>query len=118
MSLSGRFARLAYVAGLKNASGGYEHWGLQKIHGEDAARGAIHEAHVRLVAELLATPMKELRAEGLKSDDHEGKESYRRPPKQLLTADAGRATELHLRSVLASLNALSETGVHVSRRAA
>ena len=118
MALSGRLARLAYVAGLRNGARGYEHWGLQKAYGGEAARRAIHEAHVRLVAEILSTPLNDLWAEGLTGGNPEQTNSSLGTPQRLLADDDNRATILHLKAVLASLSALSESRASAATRAA
>ena len=104
-SLPTGWMRLVYVAGLRHADGSYRHWGLQKIHG-DAAQHAIHDAHVKLFADVLSTPVSELSAEVLESSTDESVDNSFSTPERLLPATADRAAVLHLASVTAALDAL------------
>ena len=56
-SVSGLLARLSYVGGLHDGKGAYEHWGLAKAHGPEAAQRAIRESHRELLAEVLKEPL-------------------------------------------------------------
>ena len=44
-AVSGSLGRLSYVGSLHDGEGGYEHWGLAKVHGREAARRAIGHSH-------------------------------------------------------------------------
>ncbi len=52
--------KLAYVAGLRNSAGRYEHWGLTKTYGRNEAQRAMAEAHSELFQQTLSTPLREL----------------------------------------------------------
>ena len=54
------WSKLDYVAGLRQADGGYAHWGLERTHGPMAARAALPRAHQELFLEVLRTPLAKL----------------------------------------------------------
>ena len=56
----GPVGRLEYVAGLRQTSGVYSHWGMVKTHGEAAANQAIARAHTQIFVDVLRMPLKEL----------------------------------------------------------
>lgn len=51
--------RLRFVAEMRRA-GQYEHWGLSKTHGREAAERGIGEAHADTFEEVLSTPVPNL----------------------------------------------------------
>jgi hypothetical protein len=55
-AVRGPVAQLGYLAGLRQA-GGYAHWGLAKVYGEEAAAQALTEAHRAVTAALLRMPL-------------------------------------------------------------
>jgi hypothetical protein len=56
-AVSGLLAKLAYLACLRRGSDRYAHWGVESVHGEEAAERAFNTAHTEVVAELLQTPI-------------------------------------------------------------
>ena len=54
-AVRGLLARLQYVAGLRRGDGAYAHWGLARVHGENAAYLAASEAHHLLFSRVLST---------------------------------------------------------------
>lgn len=56
-AVSGLLAKLAYLASLRRGSDRYEHWGVESVHGQEAAERAFKSAHTEIVAELLKTPI-------------------------------------------------------------
>lgn len=58
-AVSGPVAQLGYLASLR-AEGRYQHWGLAKVHGKEAAEAALLEAHREVAAQLLRQPLAEL----------------------------------------------------------
>ncbi|HMK28778.1 MAG TPA: hypothetical protein VK473_03770, partial [Terriglobales bacterium] len=56
-AIPGTLARLEYVAGLRQDSGSYFHWGLAREFGEKTASDTIAGAHGRLFLDLLRTPL-------------------------------------------------------------
>lgn len=61
--LPGLWAKLRYLAGLRTAEGGYQHWGLSRTYGSDAAHKAAASAHTDLFVEFLRTPVRQLARE-------------------------------------------------------
>jgi hypothetical protein len=62
-AISGSLRRLEYFAGLRNAEGSYDHWGLARVHGDLAATKALDQEHRSLVSGILSTPLHRLVAE-------------------------------------------------------
>jgi hypothetical protein len=58
--LPGLLARLDYLAGLRHADGGYAHWGLEKVHGREAAQAALGAAHRDTLAKFLRQTVAQL----------------------------------------------------------
>ena len=59
-AVSGLLAKLAYLASLRRREGGYLHWGMALIHGEEASERALKTAHVEALSAVLRTPVSEL----------------------------------------------------------
>jgi hypothetical protein len=59
-AIPGTLGKLQYVAGLRQESGVYVHWGMSRSHGEAAANQAIAAAHAQLFIEILRTPLSHL----------------------------------------------------------
>jgi len=119
-AVPGLLGRLSYVGRLHNGDGMYEHWGLAKVYGHDAAQGAIRASHRVLLSEVLKKPLAVLVKDLLASCSNEhltGGEFLasltHSPPKPL--SPAARA---HLRSVLSALSALAESRNNASLRGA
>jgi hypothetical protein len=56
-AFQGPVSRLEYLAGLRQDSGVYSHWGLVRSHGAAAANQAIASAHSQIFLEILRTPL-------------------------------------------------------------
>src|SRR4051812_39428453 len=59
-AFNGVLARIEYLAGLRQPSGRYEHWGMARVHGEPAVEAALQEAHVQTMNAVLRKPLAEL----------------------------------------------------------
>ena len=60
-SLAGPFARLAYLASLRDfARDEYAHWGMENIHGPAATQTALTRLHGEVFREVSALPLAEL----------------------------------------------------------
>ncbi len=105
----GRLQKLQYLAGLRGESGAYEHWGLEKVHGSEAARHALAEAHSSLFIELLRTPLGKIRAEG--SFGASGSPLQGATSRMLVPGDLKGGSQRHFNSVLAALEALSRAKI-------
>lgn len=113
-ALTGTLRKLRYLAGLRDESGNYQHWGLSRLHGEPAAAKAMVEEHRLLVSEVLATPIQQLLADveesslgdGVSAENYVDKLTHETG---LLPPQPGPGTEKHLNSVLCALSSLTKT---------
>jgi len=64
--------KLAYLAGLQDKDGRYQHWGMAKSYGQEAASKTIAEAHGRAFAEYLRAPLHKLAEEVVTLAHQEG----------------------------------------------
>ncbi len=114
-AVPGLLGRLSYVGGLHdgNATGNgrYDHWGLAKVYGDDAAQCAIRTSHRALLSCVLKKPLAVLLQEVPEScsNEHLTEKEFlaalsQHPPKPLSPAALA-----HLRSVLSALSALVES---------
>jgi len=111
-ALGGRLQRLEYLSGLRDAAGGYAHWGLARIHGEAAAAKALMSEHRSLISKILATPVQSLLEDLEWCSQHAGM-----PPTMylehlsglsLLPPDLGAGPQRHFSSVLHALWSLAK----------
>ena len=51
--------RLQYLAELRR-QGGYQHWGMERVYGTEAAKDAMARAHTAVVLEILRLPTREV----------------------------------------------------------
>lgn len=107
--IPGAWGRLKYVAGLRSAGGGYIHWGLERVHGPEAAQDAFDQVHKTLVRTILRTRLTGLRKDLEKSSEAEGTSptSYASALggdlSRLLPSGCPKETQLHLFSILETL---------------
>jgi hypothetical protein len=109
-AVSGIIGKLEYVAGLREGGGKYTHWGLQRIHGQEATQKALAEAHRLLFLNILRTPLRTLR-DDLKQSGVGGQSASQEyaaslPRKNLLPPDLGGGSARHFNSVLRALSSL------------
>jgi hypothetical protein len=92
-ALGGRLERLEYLAGLRQESDRYEHWGLMRVYGEAPVQGVLREAHVDVMDAVLRTPMAQVYGEAEQQEA-----IFERPPEELLPpgADTLRAAHFSL----------------------
>jgi hypothetical protein len=114
-AISGGLAKLAYLGSLRKREGGYHHWGLTLIHGEESSDRALKAAHTEVLSSVLRAPISELEQELQVSTAIEGKpaEAYVEGLKEqftelLPTLEDELATQ-HLNSVLIALSALEKS---------
>jgi hypothetical protein len=111
-ALPATWSKLVYVAGLRQAGGGYAHWGLERTHGVEAVRQALPHAHRELFLEVLRTPLAKLLDDACRSAAEQELETgaflvdlaSRRS--QLLPQDRGGGCEEHFSLVLDALSSL------------
>ncbi|MGA9496790.1 MAG: hypothetical protein WA718_12960 [Terriglobales bacterium] len=117
--IPGTLEKLQYVAGLRGATGLYQHWGFERQHGPEESQLAFNKVHMMLVKEVLKTPLKVLQ-----QDLERSSEAHAASPlsyalqlsigsEHLLPADSPKQATMHLVSVLETLSALA---VHKSER--
>lgn len=119
-AIPGLLGRLAYVGKLQDGEGKYEHWGLTRVYGEDAAQTAISAAHRILVSEVLKKPLPVLLkdAAASSSNEHLTEEEFLATLEQSATKHLSRAVRAHLGSVMNSLSALVESQKDANLRGA
>ena len=121
-AIGGLFGKLDYVAGLRQGNGDYSHWGLARVHGENAAHQAALEAHRLLFSRVLSTPLAHLledlvvsQSEG--SQEVEGYLQYLSERLPALTPlEAGNGPVLHFNSVLHAVSALARARTRTNPR--
>lgn len=60
-AVSGLLGKLFYLACLRREDGGYQHWGMARIHGPESAARALKTAHGEVLAGVLRAPLASLR---------------------------------------------------------
>jgi hypothetical protein len=111
---SGLLAKLTYLASLRRREGGYLHWGLSWVHGDDSSERALREAHAEVLSKVLRTPIVEL-VEDLRESSQTNNqttaayvEQMREQFSELLPAPQDEASASHLNSVLVALSSLEK----------
>lgn len=114
-AISGMLAKLAYLASLRRREGGYLHWGLSLVHGEESSERALKAAQTEALSNVLRTPipelMEDLRESSRKSDKTSEAylEGMRGQFTELLPSAEDAASAAHLNSVLVALSSLQKT---------
>jgi hypothetical protein len=114
-AVSGLLGKLAYLASLRRTQGGYEHWGMQAVHGQESSERALKTAHAEIVAGVLRIPLARLE-DDLQESSRESTvapqayiEGMRGSFDDLLPGDRKDSPEAcHLNSVLAALSSLEK----------
>lgn len=97
-ALQGCWARLLYTAQLRDQSGRYSHWGLDRTYGGEKAQATIQQAHKDVFRMVLRQPIREL-AQNNAVDSADGATVG----ENLVPQGTGRAAELHFNAVLFAL---------------
>ena len=123
-AVSGLLGKLSYLASLRRAEGGYEHWGLQSVYGAEPANRALRTAHSEVVAGILRTRLAALSADLRNSSASHGipaqdfVEELRDQFEQVLpTGRQNSPTSAHLNSVLLALSSLERNRARAIRSA-
>jgi len=113
-AVSGVLAKLAYLASLRRREGGYTHWGMALVHGDEASDRALKTAHSEVLSTVLRKPIAELVEDLKESSQHSHQssgayvEDLREQFQQLLPSPQDTASASHLNSVLAALSCLEK----------
>lgn len=108
-AVTGLLGQLDYLAGLRTQAGLYSHWGMERVHGEEATRRALRDAHKAVVANILRTPLRSLvrdaeeSASDRQTEPSQLLQALREHPEQVIPANPEVGTERHLSSVLQAL---------------
>jgi len=112
-AISGLLAKLRYLGSLHRREGGYKHWGMALVHGEESSERALKAAHSEVLSTVLRTPISDLQEDLSDSTraTHQTASAYledmRKQFSELLPApDAASAR--HLNSVLVALSCLEK----------
>jgi hypothetical protein len=114
-AISGLLARLAYLGSLRRREGGYLHWGMSLLHGEESSERALKAAHTEVLSTLLRTPIPDLVADLRESSRNSQKtaaayvEGMREQGEELLPSPEDAASARHLSSVLIALSSLEQS---------
>lgn len=123
-SIHGGLNKLQYLADLRDSKESpYSHWGLARVHGEEAASRALADEHRRLLAIVLASPIEKLSEDvrqcsevcGTRPEEFVEKLCSRKIS-SLLPPGSDAATERHLSSVLDALFALVKSQSAATRQ--
>lgn len=99
-AITGAWQRLRYVAELRAPDGRYQHWGLARTFGDDAAQRTLAQAHTELFLEILRTPLRRLAGDASAAGIVQ-RSSY-------LPVDLEGGTPQHFNSIVSALAALAE----------
>jgi hypothetical protein len=105
--------RLEYIASLRGEDSRYEHWGLSRRFGDEAAQNAMQHAHRDLMLRLLRTPLQTLMEEASGAAEQQNLpfgtyvQHLQDKVEQLLPVHLGGGSVRHFSSVLVALSALA-----------
>jgi hypothetical protein len=109
-ALRGKLEKLNFLAGLRADETRYEHWGLARTYGAEAAQQAMAEAHQRAFLEVLSSPLPELDGEAAQAEERPpgatlppDKPGAEQALRHLAPADTGGGLLSHLKLTLETL---------------
>jgi hypothetical protein len=114
-AISGLLAKLAYLGSLRRREGGYQHWGMALVHGEESSDRALKAAHTEVLSTVLRTPIsdlvEDLRESSQDSEKNAGAylEDMRQQGNELLPSPQDAVSASHLNSVLVALSSLEKS---------
>ncbi len=82
-SVPGELRRLRFLASMRNKDR-YEHWGLSRTYGEEAAQRAINDAHAETFERTLTTPLPKVYQDEVSNTGREPDPLGKDTPVQLL----------------------------------
>src|SRR5579872_1139690 len=112
--IPGRLGKLEYLNGLRDKDGDLRHWGLEKIHGVEQSRKALHTAYLKMLHEMLITPLREMWEEMIEICEANDKAPMektfvlRKAVLQSMPSELGKAQRAHLTLILDVLCSLAE----------
>ena len=111
-AVAGLLAKLAYLGSLRRREGGYKHWGLSLVYGDESSDRALKAAHTEILSKVLRTPITELE-EDLRETSQEAPAtniaSMQEQFDQLLPSPQDAVSARHLNSVLLALSTLEKS---------
>ena len=113
-AVAGLLAKLAYLGSLRRRDGGYRHWGLSLVHGDESSERALKAAHSEVLAKVLRTPISELEQDLRESSEADSETSgtyiagMQEQLSQLLPSPQDAVSARHLNSVLLALSELEK----------
>jgi hypothetical protein len=114
-AVSGLLAKLAYLGSLRRREGGYLHWGMSLVHGEESSDRALKLAHTEVLSTVLRTPISDL-VEDLRESSQDKRqtagayiEGMREQLSELLPSPQDAPSARHLSSVLVALSSLEKS---------
>jgi hypothetical protein len=113
-AVSGLLAKLRYLGSLRRREGGYLHWGMSLVHGEDTSDRALKAVHTEVLSTVLRTPISDLAEDLQKSSQNSEQtsgayvEGMREQFSELLPSPEDAASAQHLNSVLVALSSLEK----------
>ena len=121
-AVSGLLGKLSYLGSLRR-DGGYLHWGMSLVHGEESSERAWKAAHTEVLSAVLRTPVSKLVEDLHESVQDSPKtaaayvEGMREQFSDLLPSPPDAASARHLNSVLVALSSLEKSPGSSRRRA-
>jgi hypothetical protein len=114
-AVAGLLAKLAYLGSLRSREGGYKHWGLSLVYGEESSDRALKTAHTEVLSKVLRSPISELELDLRASSQSAGPETagtyiaeMQEQVNKLLPVPEDAVSARHLNSVLVALSALEK----------
>ena|SRR5215471_13435009 len=121
-AVSGMLGKLRYLASLRKKQGGYQHWGMALVHGEESSERALRTAHAEVVARVLREPIDSLVEDLQQSSQDRGispdayvDEMRERFGDLVPEEPQGSPAASHLNSVLVALSALEKSRGRATR---
>jgi len=121
-AVSGLLGKLSYLGSLRR-DGGYLHWGMSLVHGEEPSERAWKAVHTEVLSAVLRTPISKLVEDLHESVQDSPKtaaayvEGMQERFSELIPSPPDAASAQHLNSVLIALSSLEKNPESSRRRA-
>jgi hypothetical protein len=122
-AISGLLAKLTYLGSIHRRDGGYKHWGMTLVHGEEASDRALRQAHTEALSKVLRSPISDLEEDLQQSSEAAQEpaaayvEGMRQQFDELLPSPKDPVAARHLNSVLVALSSLQKNRKRATRSA-